>query len=49
MNSLAYSWVRGWYAGGDGVKNDDGKREAVKEEMEKLLKAWVFPEGKAKE
>lgn len=44
LNALAYSWVRGWYAGGDGIKNDDGKREAAKEELDKLLSAWVFPE-----
>lgn len=42
LNALAYSWVRGWYAGRDGATNDDGKREAAKEELEKLLREWGF-------
>lgn len=48
LSALAYSWVRGWYAGCDGVKNDDGKRAAAMEELNKLLAAWVFPEEKAR-
>jgi hypothetical protein len=44
LNTLAYSWVRGWYAGCDGVTNDEGKRVAAKEEMEKLLKTWAESE-----
>ena len=37
LNTLAYCWVRGWYAGTDGAVNDDGKIAAAKEELKKLL------------
>jgi len=48
LNTLAYCYVRGWYAGIDGAKNDHGKREAAKEEFQKLLEQLCFPEKKAK-
>jgi hypothetical protein len=37
MATLAYCWVRGWYAGLDGTKTDEGKIHAAQEEMKKLL------------
>jgi hypothetical protein len=37
MNTLAYCWVRGWYAGQDGAKTDEGKIHAAQEEFAKLL------------
>ncbi len=46
LSTLAYCYVRGWYAGIDGAKNDDGKREAAKEELAKLLEKLCFPEKK---
>lgn len=42
LNALAYAWVRGWYAGRDGATNDDGKRDAAKEELVKLMREWGF-------
>jgi hypothetical protein len=42
LNALAYSWVRGWYAGRDGARTDDGKRDAAKEELAKLMLEWGF-------
>jgi len=31
VEALCGAWVRGWYAGIDGIKNDDGKRSAAAE------------------
>ena len=30
-NALAYSYVLGWYAGSDGVKTDEGKKQAAED------------------
>lgn len=37
LETLAYCWVRGWYAGLDGAKTDEGKIHAAQEEFKKLL------------
>lgn len=50
LDTLAYCWVRGWYAGTDGERTDAGKRQAAHEELDKLLERWglqdVVPQRK---
>lgn len=38
LDALMYAWVRGWYAGQDGQRTDDGKRTAASEIFRKLMK-----------
>lgn len=38
LDALAYAYVRGWYAGIDGIKNDSGKIKVADELLKELVK-----------
>ena len=44
LNALMGAWVRGWYAGQEGQRTDDGKREAAYELFRTLMKDLGFHE-----